>query len=123
MDQLLSTPGGHAVMPLAANFLVPNATFIAEVIAFAVIIWVLAKYVIPPINKAMSDRQDAIRRQFADLDADERCVDAPGAARQPYQRPSLEHDASAGCIAAAGSDADQPQPSGAGRTLRRAFGE
>jgi F-type H+-transporting ATPase subunit b len=64
----MDTLAGAHVAPLASNFLVPNATFIAEVIAFAVIIWVLAKYVIPPINKAMSDRQDAIRKQFADLD-------------------------------------------------------
>jgi F-type H+-transporting ATPase subunit b len=64
MDTLASTP----VVPLAANFLVPNATFIAEVIAFAIIIWVLAKYIVPPINKAMADRQQAIRQQFAELD-------------------------------------------------------
>src|SRR3954449_11116144 len=64
MDTLASTP----VVPLAANFLVPNATFIAEVIAFVIIIWVLAKYVVPPINKAMEDRQAAIRKQFAELD-------------------------------------------------------
>jgi len=64
MDTLASTP----VVPLAANFLVPNATFIAEVIASVIIIWVLAKYVVPPINKAMEDRQAAIRKQFAELD-------------------------------------------------------
>ena len=64
MDTLAGTP----VVPLAANFLVPNATFIAEVIAFVIIIWVLAKYVVPPINKAMEDRQAAIRQQFAELD-------------------------------------------------------
>ncbi|MEJ7628144.1 MAG: F0F1 ATP synthase subunit B [Nocardioidaceae bacterium] len=51
--------------PVAAeNFLVPNATFVIELIAFAVILVALAKYVIPPINKALSDRQQAIRRQF-----------------------------------------------------------
>ena len=64
MDTLAGTP----VVPLAANFLVPNATFIAEVIAFVIIIWVLAKYVVPPINKAMTARQEAIRTQFAELD-------------------------------------------------------
>jgi F-type H+-transporting ATPase subunit b len=68
MDTLVSTPAIHAVVPQASNFLVPNATFIAEVIAFAIIIWVLAKYIIPPINKAMGDRQEAIRKQFADLE-------------------------------------------------------
>jgi len=76
MDTLASTVGIHAVVPLASNFLVPNATFIAEVIAFALIIWFLAKVVIPPINKAMSDRQEAIRKQFADLE------EAEGDARQ-----------------------------------------
>jgi F-type H+-transporting ATPase subunit b len=64
METLANTP----VVPLASNFLVPNATFIAEVIAFAIIIWVLAKYIIPPINKAMAERQEAIRKQFADLE-------------------------------------------------------
>jgi F-type H+-transporting ATPase subunit b len=68
MDTLASTAGIHTVVPLATNFLVPNATFIAEVIAFGVIIWVLAKYIIPPINKAMAERQEAIRQQFADLE-------------------------------------------------------
>jgi F-type H+-transporting ATPase subunit b len=55
-------------VPLASNFLVPNATFIVELIAFAIIIFVLARYVIPPINKAMTERQNAIRKEFADLE-------------------------------------------------------
>jgi F-type H+-transporting ATPase subunit b len=56
------------LIPLASNFLVPNGTFIVELIAFAIIVFLLAKYVIPPINKAMTARQEAIRQQFADLD-------------------------------------------------------
>jgi len=56
------------VVPLASNFLVPNGTFFVELIAFVIILWVLAKYVIPPINKAMTDRQNAIRKEFADLE-------------------------------------------------------
>src|SRR4029079_17583136 len=55
-------------VPLASNFLVPNATFFVELIAFGIIVWLLAKFVIPPINRAMTARQDAIRRQFAELD-------------------------------------------------------
>jgi F-type H+-transporting ATPase subunit b len=55
-------------IPLASNFLVPNGTFLVELIAFAIIVWLLAKFVIPPINKAMTDRQAAIRKQFAELD-------------------------------------------------------
>ena len=41
----------------------PNGTFFVELIAFAIIVWILAKYVIPPINKAMTARQDAIRQR------------------------------------------------------------
>jgi F-type H+-transporting ATPase subunit b len=55
-------------VPLASNFLVPNATFIVELIAFAIILYALARWVIPPINKAMVQRQNAIRKEFADLE-------------------------------------------------------
>ena len=51
-----------------SNFLVPNATFLVELAAFAVMVFILGKYVIPPINKAMTARQDAIRKQFNDLE-------------------------------------------------------
>jgi F-type H+-transporting ATPase subunit b len=51
-----------------SNFLVPNGTFFVELFAFALMFYILAKYVVPPINKAMTDRQNAIRKQFADLD-------------------------------------------------------
>ena len=56
------------VVPLASNFLVPNGTFLVELIAFAIMVYLLAKYVVPPINKAMTARQNAIRDQFAELD-------------------------------------------------------
>jgi len=61
----------YVVLPLAEktnNFLVPNGTFFVELFAFALMMGILGKYVIPPINKAMTDRQDAIRKQFAELD-------------------------------------------------------
>jgi|SRR3954451_14641241 F-type H+-transporting ATPase subunit b len=48
----------------ADNFLVPNATFFVELIAFLVILWFLAKYVIPRIDGALAARQAAIRREF-----------------------------------------------------------
>jgi len=56
------------VVPLESNFLVPNGTFFVELLAFAIILYLLAKFVIPPINRAMTARQDAIRKEFADLD-------------------------------------------------------
>lgn len=57
-----------AITPMESNFLVPNGTFFVELAAFALLLFLLAKYVIPPINRAMTARQDAIRAQFAELD-------------------------------------------------------
>jgi F-type H+-transporting ATPase subunit b len=57
-----------AITPMESNFLVPNATFFVELAAFALLLFLLAKYVIPPINRAMTARQEAIRAQFAELD-------------------------------------------------------
>jgi F-type H+-transporting ATPase subunit b len=51
-----------------SNFLIPNATFFVELGAFLLLFFLLARYVIPPINKAMTARQEAIRTEFAELD-------------------------------------------------------
>jgi F-type H+-transporting ATPase subunit b len=53
---------------MESNFLVPNGTFLVELAAFALLFFLLAKYVIPPINRAMVNRQNAIRKEFADLE-------------------------------------------------------
>ena len=57
-----------AITPMESNFLVPNATFFVELAAFLVLLFLLSKYVIPPINRAMTARQDAMRAEFAQLD-------------------------------------------------------
>jgi F-type H+-transporting ATPase subunit b len=54
---------------LASNFLIPNGTFIAEVIAFLIILGVIAKYVLPPVTRIMNDRQALIVQQVKDADA------------------------------------------------------
>ena len=64
------------LMPLAveaaeeeqSNFLVPNATFLVELLAFGIMLFLLAKYVVPPINRAMTARQEAIREEFSELE-------------------------------------------------------
>jgi len=50
----------------ADNFLLPNGTIIAEVFAFLIILWVLWKYVVPPLSKSLQDRQDMIQKQVED---------------------------------------------------------
>jgi F-type H+-transporting ATPase subunit b len=59
---------GTGVLPLAQNFLVPNGTFLVSLLAFAILVYIFGKYLIPPINKAMTERQEAIRKEFADLE-------------------------------------------------------
>ena len=53
---------------LESNFLVPNGTFLVELFAFVLILVVLSRYIIPPINKAMTARQEAIRQEFAEAE-------------------------------------------------------
>jgi F-type H+-transporting ATPase subunit b len=50
----------------SGNFLVPDATFIAEFVTFLLILAFIAKYVAPPIQKAMRERQEMIRKQVED---------------------------------------------------------
>jgi len=50
------------------NFLVPNATFIAELVAFVLILLIVRKYIVPPVQKAMRERQDIIEQQVADAE-------------------------------------------------------
>lgn len=51
------------------NFLVPNATFIVEFIAFLIILGIVWKYIMPYIQKPLAERQEIIRQQMADADA------------------------------------------------------
>src|SRR6478609_1147670 len=57
-----------AITPMESNFLVPNGTFFVELFAFLLLLFLLGKFVIPPINRAMTARQEAIRAEFAQLD-------------------------------------------------------
>jgi F-type H+-transporting ATPase subunit b len=52
----------------ANNFLIPNATFIAELVAFAIILFAIAKWVVPPVQKMMRERQAMINQQGIDAD-------------------------------------------------------
>ncbi len=72
---------------LSSVFIVPNGTFIAELVAFVVVLFVVARYVLPPINRMLTQRQDSIREELAAADharADAEAVDAD-------RRAALEH--------------------------------
>lgn len=55
-------------MLASSNFLVPNATFFVELVIFLVVLWVLAKYILPYLNKAVEDRQRAIERNISEAE-------------------------------------------------------
>ena len=65
-----------------SNFLVPNGTFIIEIIGFVIVLAVIAKVILPPINKALSERQEQIRASLASADAARAEADDTRAQRQ-----------------------------------------
>ena len=48
-------------MTTAGIFLLPNGTFFIELLVSIILIFLIYKYVLPPINKAMEERQEKIR--------------------------------------------------------------
>ena len=50
------------------NFLLPNGTFIAEVIAFLIILGIIWKYIVPYIQNPLREREEMIRQQARDAD-------------------------------------------------------
>ena len=50
----------------SGNFLVPNATFIAELIAFLLILAIIGRYILPPVQKVIRERQAMIVKQVED---------------------------------------------------------
>lgn len=48
-------------MQLAGIFLLPNGTFFIELLVFGVILFLITKYIVPPLNRAMEGRQEKIR--------------------------------------------------------------
>ena len=48
-----------------SNFLVPNGTFFVVLIIFLIVLGVIAKWVVPPISKVLSER-DAMVKQTVD---------------------------------------------------------
>ena len=43
--------------------------FIGQLIGFAIIVWLLVKYVAPPVRKLMSDQQESVRKQLEEAAA------------------------------------------------------
>jgi F-type H+-transporting ATPase subunit b len=73
-------------MTTAGIFLLPNGTFFVELIIFIVLIVIMGKKIIPPITRALAERQERIR---ASLDAADKAR-ADAAAADDERRAVLE---------------------------------
>lgn len=63
------------------NFLLPDATFVIEMVAFVAVLFVMTRYVVPRIRERMTERQRAIDRALeAAREADRRRRHAEAAA-------------------------------------------
>ena len=60
----------------SSNFLIPNGTFIAELVGFVIIVVVLGRTLVPRINQALADRQEMIRRSYSDAEEAKARLDA-----------------------------------------------
>lgn len=73
-------------MSTASIFLLPNGTFFVELAIFLLIVFLIGKYIVPPLNKALEGRQEQIR---ASLEAAE-LAKAEAAASDNERRAALE---------------------------------
>jgi F-type H+-transporting ATPase subunit b len=69
------------VLAAGNNFLLPNGTFFVELIIFLVVLLVIWRFVLPPIQKAMAERHDMLQRQ---LDESRQATEKFEAAKTKY---------------------------------------
>jgi F-type H+-transporting ATPase subunit b len=94
-------------------FLLPNGTFFVELLVVAIILFLVTKYILPPLNKAMTDRQDKIRSSLEA--ADQARADAAAAEDERQKVLAAARDQSREIVAAAQATADQVRAEAAGR--------
>lgn len=79
----------------AGVFIIPNGTFFAEVIIFGIVLLIMWRVILPPIQKALRERQEIFDRQVEESrQADEKAV----AAKERYQAALAEARTESGRI-------------------------
>lgn len=94
-------------------FLLPNDTFIVELVAVAVILFLMTKYILPPLNKAMEARQEKIRESLEAADVAKAEAAAAGDERQHLL--AAARDQAREIVAAAQATSDQVKAESVGR--------
>ena len=98
---------------IASIFLLPNGTFFIELVTVVVILLLMTKYILPPLNKALEARQEKIRESLAAADAAKAEAAAAGDERQ--QLLSAARDQAREIVTAAQATSDQVRAESAGR--------
>ena len=94
-------------------FLLPNGTFFVELLVVAVILYLVTKYIVPPINGALEARQEKIRTALEAADA----ARAEAAASDDERQRILNEarDNAREIVSAAQATADQVRAEAGGR--------
>ena len=92
-------------MNTASIFLLPNGTFFIELVTVVVILLLMTKYILPPLNKALEARQEKIRESLAAADA--ATAEAAAAGDERQQLLSAARDQAREIVAAAQATSDQ----------------
>jgi F-type H+-transporting ATPase subunit b len=77
------------------NFLLPNATIIVEFLIFLGVLYVFYRFVVPPLTKAMRERDEMVRKQAEERDAAMRKLEQ---AQERYETALAEARAEAAAI-------------------------
>src|SRR3984957_2046764 len=94
-------------------FLLPNGTFFVELVVVAVILFLMTKYILPPLNRAMESRQEKIRSALAAADAARAEADAADDERAQVLAQAREQ--ARAIVAGAQETSDQLKAEAAGR--------
>jgi F-type H+-transporting ATPase subunit b len=94
-------------------FLLPNGTFFIELVTVVVILLLMTKYILPPLNKALESRQEKIRESLEAADAAK--AEAAAAGDERVQLLTAARDQARDIVAAAQSTSDQVKAESVGR--------
>ncbi|MFC4943894.1 F0F1 ATP synthase subunit B [Pseudonocardia sp. GCM10023141] len=76
-------------------FLLPNGTIFVEIILFLIVVLIFTKWIVPPLSKAMQDRQDMVRKQAEDREESARRLKE---AEERYEKAMVEARTEAAAI-------------------------
>jgi F-type H+-transporting ATPase subunit b len=94
-------------------FLLPNGTFFIELVTMVVILLLMTKYILPPLNKALESRQEKIRESLAAADAAK--AEAAAAGDERVALLTAARDQAREIVSAAQTTSDQVRAEAAGR--------